>query len=324
MLKPVVGHQQEREFLSRLLRKNAVPHALLFCGSSGIGKRTLARSFAAELLSNEADGSSEETQRLVQAGNHPDLHFVFREQGKKDITVESIRTLCNALHLKPYYAHASVAIIDNAHTMNISAANALLKTLEEPNENSYLILITDTPHRLPETIVSRCQLLHFAELSRKDCARVISQKLGALLSQEQQQAFAKLADTTLSPLSLENYIDEKTLEIEVNKSLKDHLQTLLQEARSLEKALLSLRKHADEGRALSLASELAADKENLPGIWRMINSTIRTQMRAANGPRANRLATLLENSLEAERMTAQRNLSPQLQLSSILLQIAVG
>ena len=324
LLESVIGHTQEREFLRRLLKKSAVPHALLFSGSAGIGKRTLARAFASTLLTPESDDSSQETMRLVSAGNHPDLHFVSREVGKKDITVEAIRTLCNSLQLKPYYAHASVALIDNAHYMNLSAANALLKTLEEPNDNSYLILITDSPHRLPETIISRCQVIHFADLSPTDCSAVIVQNLSSMVEQTEIDPLISLAGSTLTPLGLETYVNEKTLELPESKALRDHLHTLLQDTVSLEKALLQLRKQADEGRALSLASQLAADKENLPAVWRLLSATIRKQLRLATGKRAERLSELLLNSLEAERLSAERNLSPQLQLSSILLQIAVG
>jgi DNA polymerase-3 subunit delta' len=141
-------------------------HAWLLAGPEGVGKLNLALVFARRLLGHgrvdpAALGRSEAVAamraRHQPADHHPDLHWIFPEEDKRAISVEQIRAVAEILGLKAFKGEAKVVIIEPAETMTSAAANALLKTLEEPAGNSYLLLLTHQPGRLTATIRSRCQ-----------------------------------------------------------------------------------------------------------------------------------------------------------------------
>jgi len=153
--------------LADALRSGRVHHAMLFATPRGYGKRVLADAFAAAALCSQrnADGHACGTCRsclLVAAGSHPDLVRVsleVRDDGKtrSELTVDQLRALGHRLALASQFGGWQIAVIDPADAMNASAANALLKTLEEPATSTVIILIADDPSRLPPTIRSRCQ-----------------------------------------------------------------------------------------------------------------------------------------------------------------------
>ncbi|HZP65154.1 MAG TPA: DNA polymerase III subunit delta' [Rudaea sp.] len=173
-------HDEAWRTLAERRARGMLPHALLVCGPAGLGKRELASGFAAALLCQQpgADGSACGTCRacqLVAAGSHPDLVHVgleLRDDGKPrtEITVEQIRRLCERLALTAQFGGYQIAIVDPADAMNPSAANALLKTLEEPTPASIIVLLADEPARLPATIRSRCQRIEL-KLPGRDAAQ---------------------------------------------------------------------------------------------------------------------------------------------------------
>ncbi|RRQ20579.1 DNA polymerase III subunit delta' [Thiohalobacter thiocyanaticus] len=137
-------------------------HAYLFQGPSGIGKQDLADAFAASLLCQQpaADGTACGQCGACQqfeAGTHPDALSLVPEPGKTQIRIDPVRQLTARLGLKSHQGGFKVARIEGAHRLNTAAANSLLKTLEEPTDNTVLVLITDQPSRLLATIRSRCQ-----------------------------------------------------------------------------------------------------------------------------------------------------------------------
>ena len=153
--------------LSAALDTQRLHHALLFGGPRGHGKRALADALAVAALCTQraADGHACGVCKsclLVAAGTHPDLvriTFELRDDGKPrtEITVDQLRVVCQRLALASQFGGLQIAIIDPADAMNASAANALLKTLEEPASSTVILLIADDPSRLPATIRSRCQ-----------------------------------------------------------------------------------------------------------------------------------------------------------------------
>ena len=143
-----------------------LPHALLCSGPRGLGKRRFAEGLAQSLLcSNPAlDGSPCNTCRscrLSRAGNHPDYSLVEPLEAGKPILVDQIRELCAFLGYTSQGGGWKIALLAPAERMNVSAANSLLKTLEEPPAGSLLLLVTAAPARLPATVRSRCQTLIF-------------------------------------------------------------------------------------------------------------------------------------------------------------------
>lgn len=153
------------------LEAGRLGHAQLFCGPSRLGKREVAIRLARRVLCESPAGPDAclacRSCRLFEAGTHPDYRFVSfipNREGTKlrtEIVIDQMRELSAQLALTPQFGRAQVAIVDPADAINVAAANALLKTLEEPMPGRYLWLVTANPARLSATIRSRCQRIEF-------------------------------------------------------------------------------------------------------------------------------------------------------------------
>ncbi len=144
-----------------------LPHALLLAGPQGLGKAAFARRLSAALVCTQPLDSGDACGgcaacRQSRAGSHPDEHWVAPEEPGKPIRIDTIRDLTARSVLAAQEGGYRVFVIDPAEQMNRAAANALLKTLEEPASRSVLVLVSSHPHRLPATIRSRCQVIKFA------------------------------------------------------------------------------------------------------------------------------------------------------------------
>lgn len=157
--------------LMRTLRDGSYVHAYLISGPAGIGKRTLARLIAQHLLCT-AEGEEKPCGACpsclqVRDGNHPDVLEVrvggplcpSEDMKKKDITVGQMRNVVREVGQHSFVGGCKVVIVEEAEKMNRSAANAFLKTLEEPPVGTVFLLISDKPETLLDTIVSRCRAL---------------------------------------------------------------------------------------------------------------------------------------------------------------------
>ncbi len=156
-------------------------HALLFSGAARMGKGEVATRLAHRLCCGSPSPAGLACGRcracqLFSAGTHPDFRhvsFIPNDKGDKlrsEIVVDQMRELGHWFSLTPQMGGAQVALITPAHALNLNAANALLKTLEEPSRDRYLMLVTDRPGRLPATIRSRCQRLEFRPPARAEAA----------------------------------------------------------------------------------------------------------------------------------------------------------
>lgn len=157
-------------------KQGRFPHALLISGREGIGKGMLARQLGALLLCESTDKQLLPCGHCaacgwLQASTHPDLIEIGPEEAGKAIKVDQIRSLGYELGMTSHSGRYKVAIIEPAEAMNVNAANSLLKTLEEPTENTLLVLLSVSPGRLPATIRSRCQQLRIASPGLEDARR---------------------------------------------------------------------------------------------------------------------------------------------------------
>jgi DNA polymerase-3 subunit delta' len=176
----IIGHAAPLAALDRALNSGSTSHAYLFCGPEGVGKRTVAIEFAAALNCESAENKPCGECRPCRdtlAGNHVDVEVLDTgglcdESEHKDhsdsriLRICQIRRLERILSLSPYAGRRRVAIVDAADTMLTDAANAFLKTLEEPPAGAVIILLAEREERLPETVLSRCQKLNFRRLDR--------------------------------------------------------------------------------------------------------------------------------------------------------------
>jgi DNA polymerase-3 subunit delta' len=147
------------------LAARRLPHALLLLSAPGLGAEYLANWLTALALCQSSDsrpcGACVSCQ-LLRADTHPDAYVVRLEENAQQIKIDQVRGLIDSLTLKSYRGGYKVGVVEAAEALNASAANALLKTLEEPTADTLLILIARPTHRLPATIASRCMRLSVA------------------------------------------------------------------------------------------------------------------------------------------------------------------
>ena len=160
----VLEQEEAKRLLTAALHEGPA-HAYLFHGPRGVGKRTAALAFAAELLGDDG---------RVERRAHPDLYML--EPVGEQIRIDAIRTLRHDLHMRPFEASRRIYLVFGAHLMNEDAADALLKDLEEPPGYAVIVLVADELGPLPETIRSRCQLVPFQRLSRRALLTFVSER----------------------------------------------------------------------------------------------------------------------------------------------------
>lgn len=152
-----------RNDLAYRLDEGRLGHAPLISGPAGMGKLELARELAARMLCQTPDGARAcghcRDCELLASGTHPDYFEIDVPEDRQVIPVDAIRGLIENMQLTPARGSRRVGLIVEADAMNVNAANALLKTLEEPAANAWLILRSHHPSRLPATIRSRCQVV---------------------------------------------------------------------------------------------------------------------------------------------------------------------
>lgn len=182
-LSSIKGQDKALKIISGMMKRGRVPSAMLFAGDSGIGKRTAAINFAkalncispieSSLGSDCCDKCS--SCRSIDAMSHPDIKIIRPEEN--EIKIEHVRDIVEMLSLKALSAAHRVVIIDDAEAMNSNAANAFLKTLEEPPQNSLIILVSGAPDSLPDTVRSRCLAVRFYPLPPELCREVAAGNL---------------------------------------------------------------------------------------------------------------------------------------------------
>ena len=170
-----IGHHTSIAFLQAAVNHKRLAHAYLFHGEEAIGKRLtalrLAQALSCERPSDAGDLDSCGTCRScrqIEAYTHPDF-FVIEpdpEQATRQIKIEQVRQIEHQIMYRPLIGERKICLIDDADRMTIGAANALLKTLEEPPEHSLFLVISSRPAALPATIRSRCQALRFLTPAR--------------------------------------------------------------------------------------------------------------------------------------------------------------
>ena len=211
------------QLLQRSLARGRLGHAYLFTGDQLDELELLARTLAKTLNCQnpvKIDGATIDccdeclSCRKIENGTHADIHWARPESKSRIITVEQMRDLMQQIQLKASEAEHKVAVIAAADRLNPQAANAFLKTLEEPPQNSVLILLSTEPQRILETILSRCLRLNFLGDGKRELNPAENdwlEKFGALAASEQKSLLGRyrLLDALLQKLGeIRSRVDE--------------------------------------------------------------------------------------------------------------------
>jgi DNA polymerase III subunit delta' len=283
----IIGHERVKALLGRALRARRLPPALLLAGPEGVGKKTLALATARSLLCERQDGDACDTCPAcsrARRGLHPDLLLV--EPATASIKIEQIRDTAREIAGRPFEGRARAFVIDGAHLLTEQAANALLKSLEEPPSTSHVLLVTAAPQALLPTVRSRCQLLRLGPLPQALLASQLQQRLG--LAPDEAWLRAALAGGSLGAA-----LDFASEEY---RGLREQLLALLERIRGADalvrlEAAQALGELEDPGEALVILRSLLRDA----AVLRLGAPSSAVQ----NGDVAARLAALAEGPVGA-------------------------
>jgi len=182
----IIGHEKQKSLLLSFLEHERMPHALLFSGQDGIGKKKTAVEFAKHILCEQGKGCGAcKACARIDRGTHPDFITLSRQEGEASIGIDlirgneekKIRGINQEVYEYPYEGKKRIIIIDGAEALTREAANALLKTLEEPPPFNVFFLITASEEELPHTIRSRCSRIFFTALRQEQLKRYFTESL---------------------------------------------------------------------------------------------------------------------------------------------------
>ena len=194
----LVGQEHAKKTIQSALKSQSLSHAYLFCGPRGTGKTSLARILAKGLNCTSPVAEIEPCNQceICQSINAGKLVDLIEIDAASNRGIDEIRELREKIVFSPSQAKTKVYIIDEVHMLTKEAFNALLKTLEEPPSHAYFVLATTEAHKIPETIVSRCQQFSFSRIDVTDISRrleEIAQNEGAKFEKNALDLIAKLS-----------------------------------------------------------------------------------------------------------------------------------
>lgn len=315
-----VGNRPVLEVLRRAIDRERLPHALIFAGPQGVGKKTLALLLAQNLNCLHPRGGMAcgtcDSCRKIRAGTHPDVRMI--EPDGAFIKIDQVRALIEEIAFQPFEGRYRFAILNGADQMRQEGANCLLKTLEEPASQSFLILVTAKPYSLLGTIRSRSRLLQFGPIPDD----LIEEYL------VQHEARAREDARLAAVLSNGSLGTAMALDVAENRELRRQAVRFI--------SLLLRRESFAQGSAL--AAGISKDKESFPPLLEIAATLLQDVYYAQMAPEQMRqvdIATELKDlarvashqqvvaaieSVKDLRATLQLNLNRQVALEALLLQ----
>jgi DNA polymerase-3 subunit delta' len=252
------GHDKAKGLLSRALAADRIPHAFIFRGPDGVGKKLFASALAAALNCRDRRGAEAcgacSSCKKFKSMNHPDFLVIRPEKGV--IKIDQIRQLSRELTYPPYESKIRVVVLEDVQTMRREAANSLLKTLEEPPDNNVLILTAESSQEILATLVSRCQVVPFASLSIADTVAIL---VARGVAADTAPLLARLAEGSPGKALLFQDSDMVSIWQEAVKILSDP----------------AIDPDRDVGVLLKLAESVAALKEELPAFLALLKIWVR-------------------------------------------------
>ncbi len=254
----LLGQEKAKRLLRRSLAAGRIPHAYIFKGPEGVGKKMFARGVAAALNCRDVNvvgacGLCSSCKKF-RTLNHPDFMVVRPEKGV--IKIDQIRRLTRELSYPPYESALRVVVIEDVQAMRREAANSLLKTLEEPPENNLLILTAEASQEILPTLTSRCQVIPFSQLSIDDTTTIL---VSRGMDRETAVLLARLAEGSPGKALLFQKTDMIVLWRKIVAFLSDP----------------AIDADRDVGLLLSHAENMAALKDELPALLGLLKIWVR-------------------------------------------------
>ncbi len=237
----IIGHKENIELLKKAVQGSGLHHSFLFVGPENVGKQAIARSLADRIVNDDMSG---ELQLCNQIDSDVDIIMPEKIEKKKkiiikDISVESITDAIHSMALAPD-KKAKVLVIDDAHKMTFAAQNALLKTLEEPRNDRYIILVTHSTSQLLQTIQSRCFVVRFGTVNADELCSVYGESeymndingrpgfLHQIYNDKEFRDTVEYARHELQTLAQKKTNERLNLALELSKKDDAYLQTFFQ------------------------------------------------------------------------------------------------
>lgn len=240
-IQDIFGHSKTLSVLEKFIERDKIPGSLLFYGPQGVGKTSTAFYFTKILFSKDIENQDSEQSkpeemlfgdlpevkeesnkpfidaeidRKISQLIHPDILYITKKEDKKNIEIEEIRKISEFLSKSSSQSKYKVVIIDKIDDLTINSANSLLKILEEPNDKSIIIAISDNIDSVLQTILSRCVKLYFPYLNKNDLSDSLRDKI--IYNKENEISFGDLKkyqskDFTDLNNKIDKFIDSKTI-----------------------------------------------------------------------------------------------------------------
>lgn len=257
----ILGNKKAKDLLEKTIKNKRVPSAYLFSGPSGIGKKKFASSLAKALNCKASETYCNECDICNKIDQEISEHITFVESEKNIIKVDKIRELQNSLKYK-VVDFSKIIVIDDAHLLNPAAQNCLLKTLEEPGKNIYIVLVTSEPSSLLATVLSRCVRVNFAPLSDADVVDFLKEE--EAVEEGKAGKIASIAEGSLSKALL--FLDDEKMEEREN---------FLQTIQSLQSG--------NREDILNLCQSLSRDEEKTINFLDTLKTTLRNRAQRLAG-----------------------------------------
>jgi len=291
---PLPWQQEQWRQLSAAIELDKLPHAIMAAGPSGTGKRQFAQALARRLLCHSpVEGVSCghcKGCELSRSGAHGDFRWLQPEEGSRQVKIDQVRSAIEFTTRTASYGQRKVLVISPAEAMNVSAANALLKSLEEPSSDTHILLVCDRPQGLPATVRSRCQQLWFPVPPASESFQWLSERCG-----NDELARRLLEATGDRPLTAYDLFSEGDAESLLGQ------QAVLEALGQAQVTVEQLRDALSGVDAEALLS-LMADQ-----VQATLRSHSATTLRSSNGQRAFELLDELQRTLQGLRRGANPN-----------------
>ncbi len=322
-----LGHHRQREWFANAIRSGRLASTFLLVGSEAIGKRTFARMIAKTLLClrNPPESFSPcgtcEACVQIEAGTHPDFIQIAKDPEKTALSIgqfigeEEDRMrggLCYEIRMKPYSGRRKIAVIDDADTIGIEAANSLLKTLEEPPPGSLIFLISTSLQRQLPTIRSRCQVVRFQGLRQEELSQ-LALRHGLATDAEEGERIGRLANGTIASFAiLKNE--------ELKRFREEMVQQLSTESFDLAKFTKALLSNVE-----SVGTDSQSKRERLKLLIDFVQSYFLQEMKRSaceGNPRVESQIAAVERCMEA-KMHVDRMIAPAALVEAWIAELAV-